>query len=401
MSGVQGLEQNLGMAPIGTQPVNYSISPQLTMFAPIPGSRFVVGGSVTASSLGSGVQPSSQDYDPGVLGQTENYHDLRTSGSNTSTFFSGSVLAARRFGSDGRTSLGLEIESLKGTGSIQSTTVDADAIGQVSHESIDSRSDILQNRFTVGLTRDLFTDHKLGVFYRYTLIDANDGDVSHVLNSTPLGLDSTRTSGHSDEIGLRLRGPLTRRLFYGVEAGWLNLSLSDRLKNSLAVDSHQRDRASRGTVGLGLGYVLGARTILSFDLSGGVDRNSANRFADLTGGLLQTGFGHNHFIALHTAIQTDITRRLFVSTSLLSVWQDHDLKYNVWPDQAGNIVPVGTPLFPLTPTPYQPKGHYSDYGVGWRFSPNLFAQYVFSTDYGYSQPSHTLMLRYTFHFHDE
>jgi hypothetical protein len=31
-----------------------------------------------------------------------------------------------------------------------------------------------------------------------------------------------------------------------------------------------------------------------------------------------------------------------------------------------------------------------------RLSKDLLAQYIFSTDYGYSSSSHTLMLRYTF-----
>ena len=39
------------------------------------------------------------------------------------------------------------------------------------------------------------------------------------------------------------------------------------------------------------------------------------------------------------------------------------------------------------------------FGVGWRFSRDMFAQYLYSTDYGYSAASHTLMLRYTVRFH--
>jgi len=39
-------------------------------------------------------------------------------------------------------------------------------------------------------------------------------------------------------------------------------------------------------------------------------------------------------------------------------------------------------------------------GAGWRFSRNLFAQYVYSTDYGASAATHTLMLRYTFHLRE-
>ena len=43
------------------------------------------------------------------------------------------------------------------------------------------------------------------------------------------------------------------------------------------------------------------------------------------------------------------------------------------------------------------SGYYSDFSVGWRFSPRLLVEYVLSTDYGLTVPSHTLLLRYTFH----
>jgi hypothetical protein len=36
----------------------------------------------------------------------------------------------------------------------------------------------------------------------------------------------------------------------------------------------------------------------------------------------------------------------------------------------------------MTPSACQLASHFSDFGIGWRFSPNLFAQYLFSTDYG-------------------
>ncbi len=56
-------------------------------------------------------------------------------------------------------------------------------------------------------------------------------------------------------------------------------------------------------------------------------------------------------------------------------------------------------FFPTAPSAYQLASHFSDFGIGWRFSPNLFVQYLFSTDYGVTTPSHALMLRYTFRFH--
>ena len=59
------------------------------------------------------------------------------------------------------------------------------------------------------------------------------------------------------------------------------------------------------------------------------------------------------------------------------------------------IAPIGDSFFPIPANRYQAVGKYSDYGLGWRLSPDLFVQYVYSTDYGYSAGTHTVMLRYT------
>ena len=104
---------------------------------------------------------------------------------------------------------------------------------------------------------------------------------------------------------------------------------------------------------------------------------------------------------MHGAVQADLTRRLFVSASLLNVWQRHDLSVNLFPDRYGQSMLVQDSFFPFTPAAFQSGSHFSDFGVGWRFSRNLFAQYLYSTDYGVSSASHTLMLRYTFHLRRE
>jgi hypothetical protein len=54
----------------------------------------------------------------------------------------------------------------------------------------------------------------------------------------------------------------------------------------------------------------------------------------------------------------------------------------------------------MNPTAAQYAPRFSDFGAGWRFTRNLFVQYVYSTDYGTSSATHTLMLRYTFHGRD-
>ena len=171
-------------------------------------------------------------------------------------------------------------------------------------------------------------------------------------------MDSSNSAGHSSEFGFRLRGPITRNLFYGVAGGWLGLSLKDGLARVNAVPSEQRDRAERATLGLGLGYAFRRRTIFSVDLSAGQSQARAARTETGTGGLLQTGSSNTRFLSIHWAVQSDINRHLFVSASLLGVCQSHRQGFQVLPDSLG--------------------------------------QYVYSTDYGFSTSSHTLMLRYTF-----
>jgi hypothetical protein len=387
-------EANAAFGPVSSEPLTYGMSSQVTFFTPLAGTPVVVGGGVTASQLGNKVQQSSADFDLGVLGSEVNAGDLRISGKSSSDYISASAIAARKLG--GGVSVGMEVEKLAGKGTLNSTTVDPD--GPVSTEVIDSRSNISQTRMTLGFSKDLTANHKLGVFYRYALLDARDGDVSHTIDGVAVSqLDSTHSWGHSSELGMRLRGSLTPRLFYGVEVSWLSLSLEDTLKRSFALDSHQGDGASRKTAGLGLGYALGRRSVLSFDLTGGTSNTGIARNESANGLLVQTGSASDRFIGLHGSIQTDVTKHLFLSASLLTVWQNHSQTYHLFPDSRGAFTPIGTALFPLSPVAYQPVGHYSDYGAGWRFSRNVFLQYVCSTDYGYTEPSHTLMLRYTFH----
>ena len=102
----------------------------------------------------------------------------------------------------------------------------------------------------------------------------------------------------------------------------------------------------------------------------------------------------------HAAVQSDITRRLFLTASFLNVRQAHNLNVNLFPDRFGNSTSVEDAFFPMNPAPAQYAPRFSDFGAGWRFSRNLFAQYVYSTDYGASSATHTLMLRYTFHGRD-
>ncbi len=399
LNGSGGLDENPtppGLSAVS--PLNYSAASQLSMFVPLT-NGFVIGGSVTGSKIGSGVQGAPSDLGlSSILGQTVPQASLESSGSSTGEFLSGSLLAARRFGDN--TSVGIEIESLRGTGSLAAQIL---STGQSNGfiERIDSGSTISQRRTTVGLERDLPRGQKFGFFYRYGFIEAGESDTSHKLNNVPEPLDSTRSSGHSSEFGLRLRGPLGWKFFYGAEASWLGLALGDNLTRSIAVDSHQRDRAQRGSAAFGFGYFLNQRTVLSVDFAGAASSANTGRTEIGTDALLQTGSQNSRFVSANMGVQTKLSSHLFLNASLLAISQAYDLNQAVYPQSFGNAVLITDPFLPLTATGYRPPHRSSDFGAGWRFSNSLFFQYVFSTSYGVDSGGHTFMLRYTFHLHGE
>jgi hypothetical protein len=324
-------EYQSAFGPGGTLPGGYSVGPQLSFFAPAGG--FTFGGAASLSRVGD-------------------------TGSASSNFYSGALIAARRFGAN---SLGLEVASLRGSG---------------------AASDVTQNRFTAGYARNLTPTTTLGVFYRYALIDANDRDALH-------------TTGHSAEAGLRLRGMLAPRLSYGVTAAWLGISLSDGLAHTEAVPSHARDRAQRDSLAFGLGYALTGRTIFTLDVAAGNTRTSSARNEDSTRALLQNGLDRNRFASVHAAVQHDLTRHIFLTGSLLQVWQSHRLNVDLFPDRFGARTFVDDGFFSLSALSRY-ASRFSDFGAGWRFTRDLYAQYVYSTDYGVTRATHTLMLRWTF-----
>ena len=397
LNGSGGLDENPNPPGLSSfSPINYSAASQISGFLPLPNS-FVIGGSVTGTRIGSGVQGALSDLSlSSVLGQTQSEANLQSSGTSTGEFFSATFLAARRFGS--KTSIGLEIESLQGTGSLAAQIL---AAGQPNGaiERINSGSTISQNRISIGLEQDLPHNQKLGLFYRYGLITADDTETSHTLNNTAESLDTTRSSGHSSEFGLRLRGPINRKLFYGVNASWLGLGLSDSLARAIAVNSYQRDAAHRASAALGLGYFLNKRTLLSLDFAGGTSLAATNRAQTSDNLLLQTGNQHSRFASANVGGQFNVSSHIFLNASFLYIRQAYHLRQLIYPDGFGNKVFIANPFLPLTATGYRPPRNSSDFGAGWRFSNNLFVQYMFSTSYGVDSGGHTLMLLYTFRHH--
>jgi FecR protein len=379
--------------PTGSRSSVYSATPQVSIFSPIGHSGFIVGGGISYTGASSSSLNLTPDEDSMVPGQSPAL--VHVNGNSTSNFYTDSIVLARHLGT--ASSFGVELESLRGNGSLSSTTTDADA-SMASVERIFSTSRISQTRLTTGFSHDFTPRAKLGIFYRYGFISATDDDLTHTMNGAPLGLNSTESAGHSSEFGFRLRGAITPRLFYGVTGSWLDVELGDGLVRSNVVNSHEHDRAQRGSAGFGLGYALNHGTVLTFDTDGGTSRVAAQRVEDGTGTTLQNGTANGHFLSAHVAMQTDLSRRLFVSASFMNVWHAQHLSVNLFPDQNGSMSVVQDSFFPVSPTAYQLASHFSDFGIGWRFSPNLFLQYLFTTDYDVTAPSHALMLRYTFKF---
>ncbi len=394
-----GLDENPTPSGLSSfSPHNYSAALHMSGVVPLP-DNFVIGASFSGSRIGNGVQGTLSDLGlSSILSQSVPEGSLQSSGSSTGEFFSGSVLAARRFGND--TSVGVQLERLGGTGSLTAQIL---AEGQPNNpiERIVSSSTISQNRISIGLERDLPHDQRLGLFYRYGLITADDAETSHTLNNVPQALDATRSSGHSSEFGLRLRGPISRKLFYGVNASWLGLRLSDSLTRAIAVNSYQRDRAQRTSAALGLGYFLSRRTVFSLDLAGGTSLASTDRTQTSDGLLLQTGDQHSRFVSANVGVQTNLSSHLFLNASFLYIRQAYDLNQLAYPDNFGNTMLLTDPFLPLTATGYRPPRNSSDFGAGWQFSNGLLLQYIFSTSYGVDSGGHTLMLLYTFRHHQE
>ena len=382
-------DNHAGLGPGANLPGDYSVSPQLSIFAPVGRSNFFVGGSVSGSRIRNNSAIASPDEDSSSAAQ--NSSSVHSFGGSNSSFYSGSLLAARRIGA---TSFGFELESLRGSGSLSNTSTDTDS--QPSLEQIFAVSRVSQTRLTAGFSHDFGKKLKLGLFYRYGWISAGDHDLSHTINSVPVALNSTNSMGHSSEAGMRLRGVWTPRIFYGLTGAWSGISLADALVRTGAANSAELDRGQRASVGGGLGYVVSRRVVVTFDVAGGTSRVASSRFEDATGNLLQNGTANGHFVSGHAAIQIDLSRQLFVSASYLNVWRAQKLNVDLFPGQFGATSLVQDSFFPLTPTAYDLASHFSDFGVGWRFSPNFFVQYLFTTDYGATSPSHSLLLRYTF-----
>lgn len=377
------------------RPVDYSFSPQTSFFAPLPRWRAVIGGSATFARSGfqsfsadAGVALTGPPFQPGATGVRAD------SAATTRTDFLGSAIFARRFGGEGRTSLGVALERLTGRGSLLNFTTQANDAGLTTRERLDAIARNTRARVTLGFAHDFNGGHKLGIVYRHEASSADDR--AHTFGATSLTLDSIRATGRASESGLLLRGPLTRKLFYGVEGTLRFARAEESLRRAVIVDSRERDRLTRGVIGFGLGYALRPRTVLSFDVAGGYLRGNARRFEEATGNVLEEDGKRARFLSLHAGMQSDVWRNLFVGGSFLYLLQARQDSLTLYPDRFGRRLTADGVNAPNGQTLDRFGSYYSNFSVGWRFTPSFLAAYVFSTDYGRNPPGHTLLLRYTF-----
>ena len=379
------------------QSVDYSLSPQGSFFTPLPDHRTAIGGGVAA--FRSGVQSFTLDDRASLSGSLFPPGTTGTRASSDSTnisFVSGSFAVAHALGEEKRTSMGIGLDYVKGWGSLLNFVTQQDAVGNVASERIASNSNLAQTRIKAGISHDFSRERKLGVYYSYGFVSADFGNVSHTLNGQPQTLDATRSAGRSSEVGIRYRGVLTKKLFYGAQASWFRLSLDDQLKLSAIVDSHEHDRTTGSSFALGFGYALRPRIVLTVDLAGGFSSTRTLRTEDATSNLLERNRRSSPFLSAHEAVQADVWRHLFVSGSLLTVRQTLSTDLTLYPDRFGRLLTSDGIFAPNGLTSDVSTTYYSEFGAGWRFTDSFLAEYVFATDYGVTRPSHVFLLRYNF-----
>lgn len=355
----------------------YGISPQAAFFQPVLRNRLVVGGSF-------GTWHAVRDGAAGAL----------ASSSDTNIFSAASVFAAVAFGPRAKHSVGVKLERIAGSGETSVESSSTDTGRSVFLEQIASQSRIVHNRITLGYSGPISDRHTIGVFVRYGRIEASKGDLSHLMNGRLASLDATDSEGRSREAGIRLRGSLSRHLSYGFVGTFSTVTLNDGLERATVVDSRQQGRVRRAAFGFGVSRLIGEGTMLSLDASGGASGISASRREDGTGSLLQTGSLQARFVSVNAAIHHNLTRKLFVSGSILGIWRSDSLTSWTYSDRFGPQVLL-TDSF-LRASPYTQANRYSEFGGGWRLSSSLTAQYLYGTDYGLSSGGHAVILRYVF-----
>ena len=419
---------------------NYTLSSQLSYFAPI-GARTVVGGgvAVTKTDLGGAqtdpyiLQPRRLDLlYPGfhvVSSSVLSLSDVlqcpcvvvppdppgkrhlpeggvftrHRDGKAKFTTANVALMIARRLGQTERTSVGVKFDYQEDRSSY-SLDENWSTKSDFSQESgaLSSR----RTGFTTGLTHNFGGDKKLGVYYNY-----NTGpflrqihraehyefiELKTFFTGKDEFEDSDPESRRLSEVGARFRGSVTRRLFYGVEGSILD-ERRRRESRSLVLPEtdgvgitlrHTRTRSAM--LGAGLGYALRRRTVLGADISAGRELENywtEHRYPPGTGASDSFRNKRSAFWSLHFGGQTDLWRNLYVGASRLLLGEGG--RY----EDRGIL--EGKTFFFQQGSFYE-KSKSSTLSLGWRMTPGWIAQYTYFTSHGGYAPSHTILFRYEF-----
>jgi FecR-like protein len=384
---------------------DYSISPQLTFYTPIPGSRLVVGGSASTFDVKSQELIDSQS--PFVPTGYKYYYSqvLRFNA------FNASLIAAYNFGDRGKTSVGIGIDRLSGDGTFASIFNNVNVgiyhkdgstfnISQFDRE--DSNAWFSRTRLTLGLVRRFSESKKIGFYYRH---GRNSSDQLYDIyreyedkfqpKTSYIAFGKIYVSTHSSELGARFRASLTKRLFYGVEGSYLYERINSRRDAMYRPVARNYYLARRARLGVGLGFALTSKILLNLDMTGGIfnnDRpmgepvNLGGNFFSSTSYPSSPRSAQGTSVSAHSAVQSNPWRNLLLSFSNLTTLSRDLVMYNY--NYNGTVYTYGDMRRDLRPS--------SSIGVGWKFTPNLITEYLFSMDHRYTPPSHSLKLRYTF-----
>ncbi|HEX5085622.1 MAG TPA: FecR domain-containing protein [Blastocatellia bacterium] len=379
------------------RPFDSGLLAQGDFFIPVDRARMVIGGAVAVGADRS--QSLTLDLASASLISSFPAGDRISRYDSVSTetmSITGSLMAARRFGDDGRTSVGAGVELVSSGGDLRGQTSLANGAGALQTEDLKTEPQISRLRFRVGMTREFDGGHKLGLLYRHESAAADERDRSRLFNGMPLDLDSTRQKGQSSEVSFRLRGPGARRLFYGLEGSLLWGGSNGRIRRAALLDSTTRADAGSASVNFGLGFALRRTTVLSADFGFGLSRLKEERRENATGNPVEDRQERERFASGRLGLQTDVWRRSFISASAMAIGQTNTIDLSLFPDLFGRrLNSLG-----LAETDGRSRRNstylFSDFGGGWRFSPNLMGEYIFSINSDMGPPRHIFLLRYIF-----
>jgi len=390
--------------------LNHTASGQSSFFTPVGNSRNVIGGSfaLAQTRLRAATDWGTQYVFSGSPVVRSQYHEHQDVDSKLMTS-DVSFVAARRLGSGERSSVGIKLDYLTQRTSYASQSqgnFDQALNNYLRTRTESSGRELDRARLTVGVARQIGEDKKIGIFYRYgrlseSITPKEYSDTCQVLECTRDRFPSVKNSLDqiSSEVGLLFRGSINSKLYYGLDGGiflrrrshngtediltFVKEQLEPEISQGLEdlKGPSQLDIAGKSIRGGGgIGYALGEDTVFSVDISGGTERYDLKFNAGGTGFDLPK-FQAINFVTAHAGGQTEIRKRLLVSGSYL---------YTSGCCLSANPF-IFISRFQLNK---ELPSQYLNLGAGWRIKRNWIAQYIYSSDFGSSLPSHTLMFRY-------